>query len=81
MMRKPYTAPVLICEELHPETVLCGCDFTNPTSNEEMHCGFDPEGLGFTLFAQGWDNCQNTNGKFGNMQFCVQASEAMVFGS
>ena len=81
MMRKPYTSPMLICEELHPETMLCGCDYKNPSVNEEWQCGFKPDGLGFSLFAQGWDGCHETSGKYGNIQFCVQASEATVFGS
>ena len=81
MLKKPYQKPSLICDEIYPETMLCSCDWQNTSMNEEWHCAFDPEGLGFTLFLDTWENCQDKSGKFGNIQVCVYTAEVHVFGS
>lgn len=80
-MKKPYHKPALICDEIRPETMLCGCDWVNTAMNEEWHCAFDPDELGFAVFLQTWENCWDTTGKFGNIQLCVYAAEVHVFSS
>ncbi len=80
-LKKLYQKPTLICDEIHPETMLCACDWKNTSMNEEWHCAFDPDGLGFTLFMEGWGDCMDTTGKFGKLQVCVYTAEVHVFGS
>lgn len=80
-MKKRYQRPLLICEDLHPETMLCSCEYVNTSMNEEWHCGFDPDGLGFNLFADNWDNCVTSDAIFGNLEFCTHMVEAHVFSA
>ena len=80
-MKKIYQKPQLICEELHPEQFLCACDYHNPAQNEEWHCAFEPEGLGFALFADTWQNCTMEKLAFGNDYFCYDIVESHVFSA
>ena len=61
MMKRPYEKPILLCEELCPEEMLCACDVQNPNLNEEWQCGYEPDGLGIRLFAQTWVDCNQTD--------------------
>ncbi len=80
-MKKKYCRPMLVCEELHPETFLCACDYPNYSMNEEWHCSFDPHELGFFLFVQSWDSCLTKEGQIGDLELCVHTVEVHVFSA
>ncbi len=80
-MKKEYRKPQLLCEELSQEQFLCACDYHNPAFNEESHCAFDPDGLGFSLFAENWENCMFTDLPFMPDQFCIYTVESHVFSA
>ena len=77
-MKKKYTKPNLICQELHPETMLCACKHTNPLFNEAQQCGYEMEDLGFVLFADSWIACDLNDP---TDQYCYQISTGLIFGS
>ncbi len=77
-MKKHYTKPDLICQELRPETLLCACKYENPTYNEAQQCGYDMEDLGFKIFAQTWIDCDLQDP---TSQYCYQISAGLIFGS
>lgn len=79
MMKKTYEKPTLLCEELCPETMLCACEFQNPSLNEEWQCGYDAEDLGFTIFAETWTACGYKAGE--DDWYCVNGPIVNIFGS
>ena len=80
-MKKPYVPPAILCETLTPETMLCGCKLKNPTLSEEQHCGYEPDGLGFTLFANGWGKCNLDPERVPTISICYHPGETNLFGS
>lgn len=78
-MKKQYVKPALLCEELRPEELLCACSVTNPTFNEAQQCGYEPDGLGFSLFAQSWASCAMDN--TGMSYYCYHNGLVLLFGS
>ena len=82
-MKKVYNKPVVLCQELHPETMLCtACYFQNPTYNEAQQCGFTDLDMGFTIFANTWIDCKwpNDLNEFTEM-YCYHNSQLTIFGS
>ncbi len=80
-MKKPYVSPMILCETLTPETMLCGCMIKNPNLNEEWHCGYSPDGLGMNLFAETWAACAIKDGQIPALRYCYHAGQVNVFGS
>ncbi len=79
MMKKTYEKPMLLCEELCPETLLCACEEQNPNHNEEWQCGYEPPDLGIRLFAQSWTDCELEPGK--DDIYCWAGPMVNLFGS
>ncbi len=80
-MKKNYEKPMLLCEDIAPETLLCGCKIKNPTLNEEWHCGYEPDGLGFPVFAELWDDCFLTPDEVPVLDLCYHTGTTNLFGS
>ena len=80
-MKKPYKTPAIICETLTPETMLCGCKLKNPTLSEEQHCSYEPDGLGFTIFADGWGRCNLDPERVPTITICYHPGPTNLFGS
>ena len=76
MEKKKYNKPRLLCQEIHPETLLCSCTYRNGTYNEASQCGYDAVDMGFRVFAQSWLDCEWLSD-----QYCYQNGIAMIFGS
>lgn len=87
MMKKPYDKPKLLCEELRPETLLCGCDVKNPEFSDLEMCGYPISIPGtdtsFRIFGQNWFDCTDPNDAFEGTDwyFCVQGPETTIFTS
>lgn len=78
MGKKQYVKPALVCQELHPETMLCACVYRNPSFNEMQQCGYTAPDLGFNIFAHDWVSC-DWDDPFD--QYCYHTSAGMIFGS
>ena len=80
-MKKSYEKPVLICEELCPEELLCGCAVTSPTFNEVQMCTYEVPANQFsnwtyTLFASNWDHCDPIS-----HTYCYHMGQTNLFSS
>ncbi len=79
MVKKAYKKPTVLCQELHPETMLCtACRFTNPTYNEAQQCGFTADDMGFKIFATTWIDCDIPDI---TEMYCYHNSQLNIFGS
>ena len=81
-MKRNYEKPRLICEDLHPEEMLCGCDFKSPIYSDLEMCGYPIQAPGtsttFMVFGENWENC-NVSDKL--MQMCFHTSASAIFTS
>jgi hypothetical protein len=86
MKRKLYQKPALICEDLLPEEMLCGCAVRNPQFNEATQCGYTPPnlaaiGVNVRLFGELWLDC-NTKGEVENDDsYCYHVGQVNIFSS
>ncbi|MBE6927705.1 MAG: hypothetical protein E7467_04355 [Ruminococcaceae bacterium] len=78
-MKKHYSKPSVICQELHPES-LCSapCAYQNPLFNEAQQCGYEEPDMGFRLFAVGWIDC---NEEDPTDHYCYHNGAGSIFGS
>ena len=81
-MKKAYEKPAVICEDLQPETMLCGCDDRNPQFNDVMMCGYDLSVPNLSrpirIFSDGWMDCKMRGEDF---DYCYHASGINLFSS
>lgn len=86
-MKKTYSKPLLICEELQPETMLCGCDVRNPTYSDLEMCSYTVSDeklfLDFVLFGEKWTSCTTPNTIFQGtqMEYCYYGPAVTIFSS
>lgn len=86
-MKKIYEKPKLICEDLQPETMLCGCDVTNPNYSDLEMCSYtvDIEGgfASFVLFGENWSNCDTPADALAGTEFhyCFYGPATSIFSS
>ena len=82
-MKKEYVKPMLICEDLHPEEMLCGCDLRNPQFSDLEMCAYPIKAPGtnttFMIFGENWTGqCQISNTL---LQTCYHTAETTIFSS
>lgn len=86
-MKKTYNKPLLICEELQPETMLCGCDVRNPEWSDLEMCGYPITIPGTTwdvrLFGETWNDCDMPSETFAGSDFymCYYGPGTSIFSS
>lgn len=86
-MKKVYVKPKLICEDLQPETMLCGCDVKNPSFSDLEMCSYTAEVEGaftkFILFGETWANCETNNEIFAGTEYyyCYYGPATSIFSS
>ena len=86
-MKKTYSKPLLICEELQPETMLCGCDVRNPSWSDLEMCGYNITIPGTTvsirLFGERWNDCDMSNEMMAGSSFymCYYGPGTSIFSS
>ncbi|MBR6825467.1 MAG: hypothetical protein IKM59_02860 [Oscillospiraceae bacterium] len=85
-MKKTYDKPRLFCEELHPETMLCGCDVKNPTWSDIEMCAYELtiSNSTFRIFSNGWDGaCDMNNEYFKDTEYymCYWGPVTSIFSS
>ena len=87
-MKKQYEKPILICEDLHPEEMLCGCEFTNPSFSELEMCSYSFEpypGKEIVIFGENWTSCKKglPNSAFAGTQLylCYYGPVVTLFSS
>ncbi len=82
-MKKAYVKPMLVCEDLHPEQMLCRCDLTNPLYSDLEMCTYPIDAPGtntvFLVFGESWvGQCQIDNK---TVQTCYHTAETSIFSS
>lgn len=77
-VERRYEKPTIIYQELQCEAVLCSCDVQNVNFNTVTQCGYEPEGLGFKIFAQTWVDCDTADG---SEFYCYHSGVVNLFGS
>ncbi len=86
-MKKIYEKPKLICEDLHPEEMLCGCDVKNPSFSDIEMCSYtvNVEGTfsSFVLFGENWSNCEVNNEALAGTDYyyCFYGPAVSIFSS
>lgn len=82
-MKKEYQKPCLICEDLHPEEMLCACDLKNPIYSDLEMCGYPIKAPGtnttFVVFGENWTGSCNISNEV--MQMCFHTSATAIFTS
>lgn len=56
-MKRKYEKPMLLKEEFTLESTIAACAVSNPLPSQIEQCAYDPEGLGYTIFAEKWASC------------------------
>lgn len=86
-MKKVYEKPALICEDLQPETMLCGCAVRNPSFSDLEMCGYTitipNTHTTITLFGENWTKCDVNNEAFAGTDFyyCFYGPATSIFSS
>ena len=86
-MKKAYEKPKLICEDLQPETMLCGCDVKNPNFSDLEMCSYTVQIEGsfstFVLFGENWTNCEMNNDALAETDYymCYFGPATSIFSS
>ena len=85
MKKKLYQKPSVVCEDLRPEEMLCGCMVRNPQFNEATQCGYTPPNLvgviDVRLFGELWLDC-NTPAQVENADsYCYHVGQVNIFSS
>ena len=79
-MKKPYEKPALLCEELRPEELLCGCAAQSPLFDEIMRCTYPYKGKyttqTYNLFIEHWGTCDPLS-----HVYCYHMGHVQIFGS
>lgn len=80
--KKEYRRPALLLEQFSPETCLCSCAVVNKQMTEALQCGYELEGLGFTIFAQSWVDCFLDEASLGGYNaYCYMPGANNLFSS
>ena len=85
-MKKTYEKPKLYCEDLQPESMLCGCEVRNPSWSDLEMCSYTVEITGFTtfvMFGEDWVNCTSKNTDFEgtDLYYCYYGPVTTIFSS
>lgn len=79
--KKKYQRPIVQTETFAPETGLCSCAVVNKRFSEATQCGYELEGLGVKVFAQGWADCQMSDISGGFHSYCYMPGANNLFSS
>ncbi len=87
MMKKTYNKPLLICEDLQPETMLCGCDVSNPEWSDLEMCGYPISipgtSVSVRLFGENWNDCDMNSESLAGTDYymCFYGPSTSIFSS
>lgn len=82
-MKKNYSKPEIVFEDFSLCTsIAANCEFKNngPSSNQ---CGYQPEGLPYTIFLTGMSGCARkyTDGGYNGICYHVPSEDSNLFNS
>ena len=77
-MKRKYEKPMLLKEEFTLESPIAACAVSNPLPSQIEQCAYDPDGLGFTIFAEKWASCTHGGTAFNG---CYYESANNLFSS
>ena len=83
MTKKKYQKPSVVCQELHPEALLCAspCVIRNNRFNDIQQCGYALPDLNFKIFAQTWVDCDIDKNNGLTDQYCYHNGVINLFSS
>ena len=85
MKKKLYQKPSVVCEDLRPEEMLCGCMVRNPQFNEATQCGYTPPNLegviNVRLFGELWLDCNTVGNPQNDDSYCYHVGQVNIFSS
>lgn len=81
-MKRVYTKPALVkeCFEVESQIALTCAVITNNASLV-LQCNYEPDGLGFFIFGEGWSSCIDGQYKDGSGSYCYHAGANNLFQS
>ena len=77
-MKRKYEKPMLLKEEFTLESTIAACAVSNPLPSQIEQCAYDPDGLGYTIFAEKWASCTHGGTAFNG---CYYESSNNLFSS
>ena len=82
-MKKIYEKPTLLCDDLRPEEMLCGCLAQTPQFNEVQMCSYPVKispysTITVNVFMDSWPTCDK-NGD--NFNYCYHTGQTNIFSS
>lgn len=77
-MKRKYEKPMLLKEEFTLESTIAACAVSNPLPSQIEQCAYDPDGLGYTIFAEKWASCTHGGTAFNG---CYYESANNLFSS
>ena len=84
-MKKNYEKPALMCEDLYPEEMLCGCLANAPQFNEAQMCAYPVKvspyaSITVNIFMDSWLACNADKDRYGD-NYCYHAGQTNIFSS
>jgi len=83
-MKRTYSKPALFKEAFEPDDQLAttlNCTIITRTSSLALQCNYEPDGLGYYIFAEGWTSCVDSQIEDGNVIYCYHAGVNNLFNS
>ena len=84
-MKRAYAKPALIKETFELETQIAySCKVVTKTMSLAQQCNYEPNGLGYYIFAEGWTSCvdqQITEDSADSVIYCYHAGINNLFNS
>lgn len=80
-MKRVYKKPVLLKERFDIESQIAGCTLVTKSATLLEQCNYQPDGLGFYIFAEGWSSCIDQQFADDNAIYCYHAGVNNLFSS
>lgn len=80
-MKRTYNKPVLLKECFDVESQIAGCTIVNNDASLYEQCAYEPDGLGFKIFAESWSSCTGQKIDDNNEIYCYHAGVNNLFNS
>jgi len=84
-MKRVYSKPALIKETFELETqIATNCKIITQNFSLAQQCNYEPHGMGYFIFAEGWTSCvdqQITDGGADSIIYCYHAGINNLFNS
>ena len=80
-MKRTYKKPLLLKERFDIESQIAGCVIINNDASLYEQCSYEPDGLGYYIFAESWSSCIDQKFADDNVIYCYHAGVNNLFNS